>query len=145
MLWLVLACLLSGFIAASIFLIEKIPALEPAKRFTPVLSVPVGLFSIMVGIIKFFSPSVDFRATKDGVKYLMDTSAAMIFLGDLMPAIAAILAGMVCSVSLLKFINIDQEKKNSIESKLSMWKVPIGLLAIIAGLVHLVTWDKAFF
>ncbi|MGQ9628910.1 MAG: hypothetical protein ACUVXI_01190 [bacterium] len=124
---LVIGLLVSGFLAASSYLISRWPVLEGAKNTLSRWQTYIGLATMALGIwrLLFARPPI---------------------FGNLIPSASAILVGLLLSMSFLKTReSLPRERLEAIESKLTTSQVPLGFISIGAGILHIFLGKRPLF
>ena len=131
----VLANLVAGLTLASDMWLNRLPILASLKQVleTTVFKRTVGIASIGIGILKLM-----FYAAPGQIPVV----------GDLIPALAAIVAGSALSIDVLQLRppaedeeteEISEPRTNTLQ-ELKMWAsaycLPIGLISVGAGILH---------
>jgi hypothetical protein len=141
-LFLGVACVFGGFIMVSPLFMEKSSGLKLFdEKITP-YKIIIGLAILIIGIIKFFVP------------YHGDGRALIPVFGDLLPSVAAILAGIFISLDFLESLKGVKEKVSKegkrgfwtrLKSVLQSYQYPIGFASVLFGLLHWIIFWVIFF
>jgi hypothetical protein len=117
----VASLLFAGLLLASEFLSGRIAALEPLVDLSENrgIAVTAGIVTLSVGVIKLFV-----RAPFD----------AVVFAGDLLPALVGIGTGLLLVFSRVTVKN--SAKVNEVAGTVLGYRTAIGIGAIIIGLIH---------
>jgi hypothetical protein len=115
--WLLtLGCLFGGFMAAWSWFAPKFPALNKFHDKIAPFQKWIGLATLLGGILALFYPL-----------------GAELIIGDLLPSFAAISVGFVLAVA---YIQNKPQFVNNLYNSISPYRVPLGLIAIAAGILH---------
>lgn len=116
LLWLLIfANLIGGFIAASTYIVSKIPKLSETSKTLNVFKMPIGIATLLISLINIFN----FWATHYPKLTLL----------------AGLVTGFILSVDLLNKVEMEEETKAKIFDFSNKLQVPVGLLSLVIGLV----------
>jgi len=85
------------------------------------VKVGLGVLAVLVGIVKFF------------VRAPLDTVAVV---GDLLPALAGIAVGLALLADSYVTRSSQSEEAQKVSKAASFYRIPLGVVAIAAGLAH---------
>jgi hypothetical protein len=130
-----LACLIGGFISVLPLFTEKYPRLEAFDaRITP-YKIIVGLAVLIIGVIRFIVP--------------FHRSGRYPFIpvfGDLIPAVLAILLGILVSIEFLEGVKGFKGAFSArLKETLHKYQYPIGFCGIVFGILHWFLFWVVFF
>jgi len=111
---LIAGCIVSGLLAASRFIEERFPQIGSLVRYLSPFRVYIGFFTLIMGLVKLLSTR------------------------DVLTGLAGIAVGAVLAVGLLSFIpSLRDETRDKISMTLLGFQTPIGIVAIVVGLIAL--------
>lgn len=142
-----LACLTGGFLIILPLFMEKYQGLKRFDEKIKPYKIIIGLAILIIGAIKFFAP------------YHGGDKQFIIIIGDLLPAVLAILVGILISVDFLE--SLQGAKKEDAASRagakklesfwtrtksvLQRYQHPIGFASMLFGLLHWFIFKVPFF
>ncbi len=122
-----LALLICGFIASFNYLQSKYPVLKDISGIIEKAMDVVAWITVFVGVWKFFGPDYS-------VKETLPTP----FIGDLIPSVLAVCAGLITNNGILNIFNMNEEKRKSFLENLEKFRIPVGFAAMGAGFIHII-------
>ena len=126
-----LVCLIGGFIMIMPLFMEKHPTLKIIDEKLSSYKIIIGLAILIIGIITFIVP------------YHGRGKSLIPFLGDLLPSVFAMIAGLFISVEFLETLKgvkgpFIEKLKNGIKK----YQFPLGFASIFFGLLHWFLYSK---
>lgn len=116
LLWLLIfANLIGGFIAASTYIVSKIPTLSNASKKLNSFKMPIGIGVFVISFVNIFN----FWA----LHYPKLT------------LIAGLATGFILSIDLLNKVDIDEDIKSKLFGFANKFQIPLGLLSLVIGLI----------
>ncbi len=118
-----IGCLVCGLLASSSMLLRNTPVLRAAiDRLTP-FRVPIGMATALAGLIALLLPA-----------------HGPPFIGSLLPAVVGIAIGLSLSLDVLLDVPMLRRRWRALAilgAALTYARRPLGLLAVLSGLLHL--------
>ncbi len=116
LLWLlIIGNLLGGFIAASSYIVNKMPKVENFSKQLNAIKLPIGLSILGISIINIFNFWVP-----------VYPKLTLLF---------GLILGLILSVDILKNFSIDEDMRTKIIDFANKFSIPVGLISFIIGLI----------
>jgi|GEM_PF-1298244 hypothetical protein len=143
-----IACLIGGFLIILPLFMEKNQGLKRFDEKIKPYKIIIGLAILIIGVIKFFAP------------YHGGDKRFIPIIGDLLPAVLAILVGIFISVDFLESLQGAKKKEDAAsragakklesfwtrtKSVLQRYQYPIGFASMLFGLLHWFIFKVIFF
>ncbi len=116
---LVIANLVGGFLASSVYLTERIPSLKKVSDALAKFKIPIGLIVFAIAFVNIFNFNVGWLHYPK------------------LSLISGLLVGFVLSVDILNKFDIDENTKNKLFNFASKYHIVIGLLALAIGIIKI--------
>ncbi len=116
---LIIANLVGGFLASSVYLTGRIPSLKNAADTLSKFKLPIGILVFAIAFINIFNFNVGW------LNY------------PKLSLIAGLLTGFVLSVELLNKFEIKEKAKNKLFNFANKYQILIGLLSLAVGLIKI--------
>ena len=129
-----LVCLIGGFVMIMPLFMEKHPTLKIIDEKISSYKIIIGLAILIIGIITFIVP------------YHGRGKPLIPFLGDLLPAVFAMITGLFISIEFLETLKgVKGPFIEKLKNGLKKYQFPLGFGSIFFGLLHWFIFRVIFF
>lgn len=140
-----ITAMVTGFFLCFEVIARWEPRLEKIRFFIDKYDKYLGVFSVFVGVWKFFGPD----ATEVFTGYLSPQGSYMketveYFIGDLIPSLLLFVGGFALTPEILNIFNIEETKKEKILALLKQYQIAFGIGNLLFGFLHLLVGKTTF-
>ncbi len=129
-----LACLIGGLIIVTPLFWEKYPQLKIIDEKISSYKIIIGIAILIIGVIKFIVP------------YHGSGKPLIPILGDLIPSIFSILAGIFIAIEFIETLKgVQGPFIEKLKTNLRKYQFPIGFGSILFGILHWFLFKVIFF